>query len=135
MTKITTIKHCIKHSYNYDQQVDKYIDLDSQYMTLKNHAFLRLVKQGKEIPTATCSNNKEDFLNLANTAPKTELEKIVASTFRWIASRNRGTFISSIFAGRYACTSLFIDDMMETGLGVAHCLSIRQSEDEGKQNI
>ena len=102
------------------------VSMDNQYVNLARHKFVQCSKQGVELDSQTRIHYEQEFMDLlARTTPVTETEKTIAATFRWIASRNRSSFIAEMFAGRYACASLLVDDSMaKIGLDIKGVSSI-----------
>lgn len=106
--------------------------LNALYMALVRHPFVVAAKTGREEPAAVRESHEHSFLQLLSSSQNsaTESQKVVAATFRWLASHDRRAFIKSMFQGHYACASLYTDTrLIETALGVETYFSIIRTAD------
>lgn len=106
--------------------------LNALYMALVRHPFVVAAKTGREEPAAVRESHEHSFLQLLASSQNsaTDSQKVVAATFRWLASHDRRAFIKSMFQGHYACASLYTDTrLIETALGVEAYFSINRTAD------
>jgi hypothetical protein len=108
-----------KDQRTYDEMVTGIMaTLDANYMSLVRHPYTRGARADE-----AAAGQVSELLN--RSIPITENEKIVAATFRWIASRQRGAFIKLMFEGHFACASLVVDDgMVAIGLNSEKTFSV-----------
>ena len=113
-----------KEQRAYDEIVGGIMaSLNANFMSIKHHPYT----QGKK----TDEESAKEISDLMNRSrPVTDGEKFVAATFRWIARKQRSSFIKLMFEGRFACASLVVDDnMIPTGLNCERVFSVSSSPD------